>query len=839
MPDNRPEQDPAPNLLLPDEIPGGHAGHVFVEDEFVEDIAPDEAAGLPIELGPILDLGEVQVAEIPRPYLLDERPEPEYHIYENIGVEQLATRLRENRPQFINYEMEQLPQRALYETRQAARMFNHMWNNREIREHLVRPGRHDAIRDAYRQWEAADLGVNEQVFAVGAFQEAIRRSRGYTEPASADPTVAGPQLPTAEDLANPQWLVDHADYVPKGWNRKRLGEIIRTRLEVRADGNVHDATYWLRSFEMPAEKDGEPLYDHSNEAGLVLALLFGQDPAKLPSKPARLARLFHSEKLQKLYTDIYAARQETESGDMDAIIAGIRGADAVIIELKATIATMKKFGLVLPKEAQAATLGRLNQLSQRREAFVNDAQRWLQGNATTPRELLVSAWKNRDAAIAFGAEDNPRAIKAWADANTTKAEYFEMARQGVAPKNLSPDDLATYDKYIQELARCYDTETVLAGIARHKEIFNPEALLPAFVKEFEDGWRAEILDKDDPRGYTIGDDTGCCMRIGTSGATQAKSCVEAGYADSRYSFFVVFDEDGRIAGQSLLYVNPDEAPDVLVIDNIEVNKGRSRDEVLDRYRQFFDQYTDKAEGGLPRDIRRVHLGVNTGILHPESYSVPMKGVRPIATPLEGTYSDAAVQRLFIDKERRLDGIKLYPLSAADLPLIHILEAEIYGTPTSTLGRDDIDAVGEPDTYSYLISSEGEKGPTGYVVAYMDDRATFVPEAGYGKKVLYIDDLAIKPQYQDRGFGRQVMNELLRHAADRDVPVVFHARNSTSWEILKSREQELRGMGLAMTVIGEDPDYYEEGKGAHLVMLSPARAVPTELADENEPVLARA
>ncbi len=104
---------------------------------------------------------------------------------------------------------------------------------------------------------------------------------------------------------------------------------------------------------------------------------------------------------------------------------------------------------------------------------------------------------------------------------------------------------------------------------------------------------AEILSEDDPRGLTIGYDTGCCMTLG--GASE--SCIWAGYEDPRYSFFAVYDEAGRLRAQSVMYLAKEDGKQILVVDNIEVNAGTELQPISEIYKMALTQFAQE---------RRIH-----------------------------------------------------------------------------------------------------------------------------------------------------------------------------------------------------------------------------------------
>jgi hypothetical protein len=141
----------------------------------------------------------------------------------------------------------------------------------------------------------------------------------------------------------------------------------------------------------------------------------------------------------------------------------------------------------------------------------------------------------------------------------------------------------------------------------------------------------EIYDKEDPRGFTIGVDTGCCMTLG--GASE--SCIMAGYKNSNAGFMGVHSpESESVIAQSFWYVNPDQ-PDVLVLDNIEANAGRDMNRLAEVYKRALEAWIkEHPENGIKK--------VNLGLGYTEINVASLKNVEAVK-PLIGIYSDASKQ----------------------------------------------------------------------------------------------------------------------------------------------------------------------------------------------------
>ena len=78
----------------------------------------------------------------------------------------------------------------------------------------------------------------------------------------------------------------------------------------------------------------------------------------------------------------------------------------------------------------------------------------------------------------------------------------------------------------------------------------------------ENGMRMYMLQTDDYRAFTIGEDTTCCQRYNGAGET----CVYK-YTTDPFASAVVIEKNGRILAQGFVWT--DEATDTLVFDNVE------------------------------------------------------------------------------------------------------------------------------------------------------------------------------------------------------------------------------------------------------------------------------
>jgi hypothetical protein len=209
--------------------------------------------------------------------------------------------------------------------------------------------------------------------------------------------------------------------------------------------------------------------------------------------------------------------------------------------------------------------------------------------------------------------------------------------------DITQDQYPRIEPTIKHIGARYDPATSLKALERVVEYervnggYAPKIIRAgkALVNTGDRTMKAEIIDGNDPRGFTIGYDTGCCMTLG--GASE--SCIWAGYEDPRYSFFAVYDDADRLRAQSILYVAEQDGKRYLVADNIEVNAGTNLAAVAGIYKEALLGILEEQDV----QVDAIHIGegyVKKGVLD----SLPMV-MRPVETPLgSAVYTDAEMQR---------------------------------------------------------------------------------------------------------------------------------------------------------------------------------------------------
>lgn len=315
-----------------------------------------------------------------------------------------------------------------------------------------------------------------------------------------------------------------------------------------------------------------------------------------------------------------------------------------------------------------------------RKRYADDASDWLMRHATSLSGRLKKVWKDRAEALAQGVEvaedgkrratveDGAKSIELW---QTNFAfdklvdsleETGRLAETGFTREEIYSDELKGDRDELMRVLSAANTIEALSQMRRSKESRNwTEKILPATSVEITPGggesggvleedqsaslqtWRFDVLGSDDPRGYTIGEDTGCCMTI--NGAS--KSCIRAGYDYDNAGFVALYDPSDKLAGQSFWYINPDQ-PDTLVLDNIETNQGRKMDNMTDLYKRALHKILSNSESPAVKAIRYVNVGEGYTKVDLESLQ-RVESIPPINSSI---YTDAKRQRRLLEIDNR-------------------------------------------------------------------------------------------------------------------------------------------------------------------------------------------
>jgi hypothetical protein len=421
-----------------------------------------------------------------------------------------------------------------------------------------------------------------------------------------------------------QWTA-FLDAIPGGHDGVAFRNLAIKRLTL---GIGEDPTQAIRVFTELAPNQEMVTQMRLEGFKLIYSLLHAETTRGYPSiKPGKLAEVFFDSEVANLYRQAFLLKQAGNKDQLEALIGGLnpegnQGGD-MALPLAEHIAVIK--AQILDLRAQD-----------------NSATKWLRQYAgqDIKSAKLIEAWKARQFALDRGVKDNPRDILYFVATEGLLLYASEMIGEGATDVTL--EEIEGYKDFATHLGGRYGQQRMFSAVERlihfrREHGFFPEKLIPAYsssVTEAGKQFTAEVFRSDDPRGMTIGYDTGCCMTLG--GASE--SCIWAGYEDGRYSFMGVYDEQGKLRAQSILYVAEQDGKKVLVIDNIETNEGTDLTTVASVYKRALVEMMRETE--TPFDS--IHIGVG---YTPKAILASLPVTKSYPTPKFGVYSDAGSQRL--------------------------------------------------------------------------------------------------------------------------------------------------------------------------------------------------
>lgn len=296
-------------------------------------------------------------------------------------------------------------------------------------------------------------------------------------------------------------------------------------------------------------------------------------------------------------------------------------------------------------------LQKLKQAGISRREYIRETEQWLLRHADSPSSRLRKVWHDRPAALAAGVEDNAASIELWQKTGAweAEAEHLDATNLLYDYYGLTKQEMLEDEEIIRqknELLRVLSVSDTIRAVSHLKSLKQQrdweEKLLNSFKAELEVEnhsknkikYTFEILDKDDPRGYTIGEDTDCCMTIDG----ESESCITTGYAENNAGFMALYGKKDKLVAQSFWYVNP-EHPTVLVVDNIETTKGKDTNTIIEAYRTALRQYFE-SNGSL---ITEVHVGTGFSDVSLKSLE-PADSIPPLN---EDIYTDAHHQKILL------------------------------------------------------------------------------------------------------------------------------------------------------------------------------------------------
>jgi GNAT superfamily N-acetyltransferase len=591
-----------------------------------------------------------------------------------------------------------------------------------------------------------------------------------------------PKFPTKSNVnAQKEWCIKNAASLPQGWNNNRLGGVILHRLNQGIDPDLHDASFWLQEFDYPEEDDspavdqeGEKEYkDISSEVELLHAMMDVPEAlqSKITEKKNKFKKYFSSdaailiyEALVETHTNYPINQAELEYMVLDKLSEhehGEAGRQRKKIPAQSLRSEVEDILTRIGLRAENSAISRpipelyryLGPVQERAKLYNDQAQTWVMNNINAAHQDLTRTWRERPLALKEGVEDNLSAIKAWIKIRGFQIAFDEMEKNNELPENISREDLEIYDDWVKALYVHYDAGTITNFISWIKKSENHEQHIPAAERSIDEKQRGEILMKNSPEGATIGPETGCCMTLG--GASH--SCVIAGYERPDCGFFTL-KRSNELLAQSFIWVNEEEAPDTLVIDNIEANEGRDVGKILDAYQKFFREYLIEQKKKDPNfKIRKIHVG--TG--YTSVGLSKLEDVTAIFRPYSG-YTDAHVQKILLEiPEEEFNNIT--PLETSSFEAVssewsdieeEIMEIEQHAFEGKGYTKELMKSLCNNPENITIFLKDGEK-IVGYSVAEKRSDET-----------LYVSSTALLPSHQGKGYVKFLMDRLDEEALKR-------------------------------------------------------------------------
>ena len=788
----------------------------------------------------------------------------------------------------------------------------------ELLPELIRQGYSiDQIKTALYNWDHKRRAVFDKSETKPDFEkmsqvpEWVLKVCDEKDKSAIGDTINSFEIDPRAQKARHLWCEENAFVRLDGdWSKQSIGKFLYTRVETGLDDSLHDASQILERFRIRPDKtyydvkaikqarkenpDSMPnledlemkLADPAKEMELLMQIgnAYRENPEEfkrrvnLPHKAQRIAQLFTKPSCAFLYTKLLDQIDNGESIDLyDMSNNNADSYEAFYNEYidhksKNSIWHINKNDFLreifntkshindIARGETSGTLGEnlqlLMTLGENRKKYIDDVTDYLRRHTSSSAESISKSWGDRAVAIYNGYEDSAADIRTYSAIEGLK-NTLDHRRSEITLEDLN----GKYKHAVMELSRVYSNDDVLDSL----EIFarnytGEEKTMPAKVLEIGDEkrpFRGELLAGDDFRGFTIGQDTGCCMH--TDGVSE--SCIKAGYHDKNSGFFALYDQRNRLMAQSYLYINS-EHPDTVIIDNIEANSGRDNNRILDLYRDFFTEYCKEQFATNPDwKVRQVNIGTGYGeVAKPLVLRLP--GTEIISNNCtwigrygeeqSGVYSDAkADQRLlfrFSDKEianiraeNNIQVTELEPVIAAhpieyselpvterQIPLIQDLEARIYPEEMRQYGDNSFieSELEYPESrqlsFIYQLRHDANTEPIGYCIAYEDETRDGHNSDIDNTRVAYIADFAVLPEYRD-GF-RTAINGLdqiiSRCEAAGYNRIEMDARESTSYRLLNSSigKRLLERRGYELTDIGPSEEFSETER-TNLIVLN--------------------
>lgn len=158
--------------------------------------------------------------------------------------------------------------------------------------------------------------------------------------------------------------------------------------------------------------------------------------------------------------------------------------------------------------------------------------------------------------------------------------------------NKTAKDIVLEIDYARGMSECRKMEESY----HYKFSDNQLAIRGRHICAEENGMKMYMLQADDYRAFTIGEDTSCCQRYGHAGET----CVYK-YTTDPFASAVVIEKNGKILAQGFVWT--EEATDTLVFDNVEFANDNDDPKKVKMFTNIFAAWCE----AMP--YKNIHVGI--------------------------------------------------------------------------------------------------------------------------------------------------------------------------------------------------------------------------------------
>jgi ribosomal protein S18 acetylase RimI-like enzyme len=139
-------------------------------------------------------------------------------------------------------------------------------------------------------------------------------------------------------------------------------------------------------------------------------------------------------------------------------------------------------------------------------------------------------------------------------------------------------------------------------------------------------------------------------------------------------------------------------------------------------------------------------------------------------------------------------VAIRPVRPADLDAVVELDASVFGSPRRAYFERRLASLGQTGPQVHTIGLVAEA--SGTIVGLVMGTLTH-GEFGFTQVTALVDSIAVRPDHQRRGIGRQLASAFLAESAAQGASEVYTLVNWNAWDMLKFFDS--LGFALAATV----------------------------------------